>query len=53
MSRSGLGQLLTLIFYSIVLHDIAEVDELNHGHNIPHKDRLTPDKVLSLSDRLV
>ena len=53
MSRSGMVQMLTLIGYSIGLPDIAEADELNHSHSIPHNDRLKPDKVLSFSDQLV
>ena len=48
-----MGQLLTLTGCSIGLPDIAEAEELNHSHDLPHKYRLTPDKVLSFSGHLV
>ena len=53
MLCAGLVKLLTLIGHSIGLPEIAEADESNHSRDIPHKYRLTPDKVLSFSDRLV
>ena len=39
-------QLLTLIGYSSVLPEIFEAEKLNQSYDIPHNDRLTPDKVL-------
>ena len=52
-SRSGLGQLLTLIRYSNGFPEISEADELNQSRNLPHNDRLTPDKGLYFDGRLV
>ena len=52
-SRSGLGQLLTLIRYSNGFPWISEADELNQSRNLPHNDRLTPDKGLYFDGRLV
>ena len=51
--RSGVGQSLTLIGYSSGLPDIAEAEELNQGHDLPHKYQLTPDKFLSFGGCLV
>ena len=44
---SGLVQSLTLIGYSSGLPEISETDELNQSYDLPHKNRLTPDKFLS------
>ena len=44
---SGLGNFLTVIGYNIGLPDISEAEELYQSYDLPHKDRLTPDKVLS------
>ena len=43
----GLGQLLTLIGYSIELSGMAESDKLHPSYNLPHNDWLTPDTVLA------
>ena len=52
-SYLGLGQSITMIGYSSGLPEIAESDELNQSHDLPHNDRLTPDKVLSFGGHLV
>ena len=36
-----------MIGYSSGLPEIAEAEELNQSYDLPHKNRLTPDKVLS------
>ena len=46
-----MGQLPTLIGYSSRLPEISEADKLNQSYDLPHKDRLTPDKVLSFGGR--
>ena len=46
-----MGQSLTLIGYISGLPEIAESDELYQSYDLPHNDRLTPDKVLSFGGR--
>ena len=41
-----MGKSLTLIGYSSGLPDISEAYKLNQSYDLPHNDRLTPDKVL-------
>ena len=50
-SSSGQGQSLILIGYSSGLPEIAEADELNQSYDLPHNNRLTPDKVLYFGGR--
>ena len=40
-------ELLTLIGYSSDFPEIADTDELNQSYNLPHNNRLNPDRVLS------
>ena len=46
-----MGKLLTLIGCSSGLPEISEADKLNKSYDLPHNDRLTPDKVLSFGGR--
>ena len=46
-----MGQSLTLIVYSSGFTETSEADELNQSYDLPHNDRLTPNKVLSFGGR--
>ena len=44
--RLRVEQPLTLFCYSSELSEMAEADELYRSYDLPHNNRLTPDKVL-------
>ena len=46
-----MGQSLTLIGYSSGLPEVFEADKLNQSYDLPHKDWLTPDTVLTFGGR--
>ena len=45
--------MITLIGYSGVLLDISQADKLNQSYDLPHNDKMSPDKVLSFGGRYI